>query len=126
MHRRKHSVAVLTVIALIAGATGCSIGGAGSGSGDGPAKVGFVHANSELRFSLEMAEGFTTGVGQVAGVEDEIVAPPIVDGPAQLALFTKLRGEAVDGLSVFTLAPEIFAEPMAKAEADGVKPTFEA
>ncbi|MEV4275748.1 sugar ABC transporter substrate-binding protein [Actinoplanes xinjiangensis] len=86
----------------------------------GTPTVGFVVANKQLNFSQEMSLGFIAGVNQVKGVSLQVDGPNIVDGPRQLALFQEMRKSAADGISVFTLTPDLFAEPMASAIADGV------
>jgi ribose transport system substrate-binding protein len=82
--------------------------------------VGFAVANKQLNFSQEMSLGFMAGVNQVKGVSLQVDGPNIVDGPRQLALFQEMKKSAPDGISVFTLTPELFAEPMAAAIAEGV------
>jgi ribose transport system substrate-binding protein len=82
--------------------------------------VGFVVANKQLNFSQEMSLGFIAGVNQIKGVSLQVDGPNIVDGPRQLSLFQEMKKTAPDGISVFTLTPELFAEPMATAIAEGV------
>jgi ribose transport system substrate-binding protein len=83
-------------------------------------KVGFIVANSQLNFATEMANGFRAGVQDVGGVEDVVDGPPIVDGPRQLQMFEQMKQDAADGISVFTLSPDLFAGPLAEAAADGI------
>ncbi|HWH00836.1 MAG TPA: sugar ABC transporter substrate-binding protein [Pilimelia sp.] len=106
--------------ALATGLAACSDDGKRAADDGTPPKVGFVNANSELRFAVEMAEGFESGVAKVGGVEQEVVAPPIVDGPAQLQMFQEMKQETTDGISVFTLSPELFAAPLAEAASNGI------
>ncbi|WP_430789609.1 sugar ABC transporter substrate-binding protein [Actinoplanes sp. G11-F43] len=82
--------------------------------------VGFVVPNKQLNFSQEMALGFIAGVDQVGRVGHQVDGPNIVDGPRQVALFRDMLKRAPAGVSVFTLSPDLFAEPMAEAIADGV------
>jgi ribose transport system substrate-binding protein len=101
---------------LFAAATGCS-GPAATGK---PHRVAFVIANSRLNFATEMADGFRDGVSHVSGVQQTVVGPPTVDGPKQLQLFQEQTKTSRDGVSVFTLSPDLFAEPLADAAKDGI------
>ncbi|SDT66203.1 sugar ABC transporter substrate-binding protein [Actinoplanes derwentensis] len=83
-------------------------------------KVGFVVANKQLNYSKEMGLGFIAGVNTVGGVGFQVDGPNIVDGPRQVALFRDMLKATPDGLSVFTLSPDLLAEPMAEAVAGGV------
>jgi ribose transport system substrate-binding protein len=82
--------------------------------------VAFVAANSQLDFAVEMIDGFRYGVGLVGGVAHLEVGPPTVDGPRQLQLFQNAPKSQTDGVSVFTLSPELFAAPMAAAARAGI------
>lgn len=82
--------------------------------------VGFVVANKQLNYSQEMSLGFIAGVNQVKGVRLQVDGPIIIDGPRQLALFQEMRKSAADGLAVFTLNPDLFAESLSAAIKDGV------
>jgi ribose transport system substrate-binding protein len=82
--------------------------------------VGFVVANKQLNYSQEMSLGFIAGVNQVKGVSLQVDGPNIIDGPRQLTLFQEMRKTAPDGISVFTLTPDLFAEPIASAITEGV------
>jgi ribose transport system substrate-binding protein len=104
-------------IGLIIGQAGCS----GSASDDGTVrKVTFVIPNSQLNFATEMADGFRSGVSQVGGVEEDVVGPPVVDGPKQLKIFQNSMKDSKDGISVFTMNPELLAGPMADAARAGI------
>ncbi|HWS32025.1 MAG TPA: sugar ABC transporter substrate-binding protein [Actinoplanes sp.] len=109
-------ISVLLVLVLL-GSSSCTEEQQGP-----PAKprVGFVVANKQLNFSQEMGLGFIAGVNTVGGVGFQVDGPNIVDGPRQLSLFRDMLKTAPSGLSVFTLSPDLFAEPMATAVADGV------
>jgi len=106
----------LLTAAAVAALAACSGGGAESET----PKVGFVVANSRLNFATEMSDGFRTGVQQVGGVEEVVTGPPIVDGPKQLQMFEELANETQDGISVFTLSPDLFAAPLAEAVEEGI------
>ncbi|MEU8658670.1 sugar ABC transporter substrate-binding protein [Actinoplanes philippinensis] len=82
--------------------------------------VGFVVANKQLNYSQEMSLGFIAGVNEVKGVSLQVDGPNIIDGPRQLALFQEMRKTAPDGIAVFTLTPDLFAEPMAAAISEGI------
>ena len=109
--------ALAVLLALAQG--GCGKSGS-SGSGGGTPHVAFVMADANLSFAVQMADGFKAGVARVSGVTGEVKGPDIVDGQAQLQMFQGLLGTAKGGVSVFTLSPEIFSQPMAKAVDDGV------
>jgi ribose transport system substrate-binding protein len=67
-----------------------------------------------------MGAGFQAGVARVGGVTSEVVGPDIVDGQGELRMFQDLRSRVKDGISVFTLSPEIFTQPMADAVGDDI------
>jgi ribose transport system substrate-binding protein len=93
----------------------------GGSSGDGgTSEVSFVVANSMLNFAKEMGEGFKVGVSRVGGVTGQVVGPTIVDGNKQLQMFKDLTASSKDGISVFTLAPEIFTPAVAEAAKSGI------
>jgi ribose transport system substrate-binding protein len=79
-----------------------------------------VAANSRLDFAVEMMDGFRYGVSLVGGVAHLEVGPPTVDGPRQLQMFQTAPKSPTDGISVFTLSPELFADPMAAAARAGI------
>ncbi|MDR6322903.1 sugar ABC transporter substrate-binding protein [Actinoplanes couchii] len=83
-------------------------------------KVGFVVANKQLNYSQEMSLGFIAGVDAVGGVSYQVDGPNIVDGPRQVSLFRDMLKSTPAGLSVFTLSPDLFAEPMAEAVGEGM------
>ncbi|MEU4244096.1 sugar ABC transporter substrate-binding protein [Actinoplanes sp. NPDC026619] len=82
--------------------------------------MAFVVANTQLSFAVQMGAGFTAGVARVGGVTGEVVGPDIVDGQGELKMFQDLKTRVKDGISVFTLAPEIFTQPMAAAVSDDI------
>jgi ribose transport system substrate-binding protein len=108
------SGALATLLAL--GPAGC-----GDDVDDGGTRqVAFVVANSKLNFAMQMSEGFRAGVSRVAGVAGQVAGPEIVDGQKQLQMFQDLTKTAKDGISVFTLTPEIFTQPLADAVEAGI------
>jgi ribose transport system substrate-binding protein len=113
LHRPHRIVAAAAVVALL---SGCG----DADTPEKPHKVAFVAANSQLDFAVEMIDGFRYGVGLVGGVGHVEVGPPTVDGPRQLQLFESAPKSRTDGISVFTLSPELFAAPMAAAARAGV------
>src|SRR5439155_3884234 len=110
-------LAVLLALGLASGQVACSSPSKTEGQ---TRRVAFVVANSQLNFANEMAIGFRNGVGQVHGVEQTVVGPPTVDGPKELQMFQDQTKNSKDGVSVFTLSPDLFAAPMADAAKDGV------
>jgi ribose transport system substrate-binding protein len=85
-----------------------------------PPSIAMVVANVNLNFSQEMAAGFEASAGEVDGVRIEIVGPDIVDGPREVQMFRELVGRRVDGISVLTLSPDLFAGSLAQAADEGI------
>ncbi|MEN3305113.1 MAG: ribose transport system substrate-binding protein [Micromonosporaceae bacterium] len=99
--------------------------GVAAACGHGPAPtqrhtVSFVVANDQLNFAVEMAHGFRAGVATVGGVDPVVTGPPSVDGPREVQLFQSAPKSKNDGISVFTLSPELFAGPLSAAVDAGV------
>lgn len=115
MGRSARSVVAVVIVGLTLAAAACS-----DAEPSGPAKVALLVANRQLNFSKEMAGGFAFGVRQVGGVQQEVTGPDIVDGPRELRLFQQLTRDTPDGISVFTLHPELFAQPMREAGRSGI------
>jgi ribose transport system substrate-binding protein len=107
---------IVSAAAIAVGATSCSKDQTPSG----PAHVAFIIPTTESNFAKEMAAGFSFGVESVGGVHLVVSGPRIVDGPREVALFEKATTEAPDGISVFTLHPELFARPLAQAAKAGI------
>lgn len=114
---RRWLVSVL-VLGLVAGAAGCA--DAASESGGTAPRVGFVPQNTRANYAVEMAEGFRSGVQRAGGVEAVVMAPDVVDGPAQLAMFQKLIREPIDAVAVHTAFGDLFAGPMSETVGKGV------
>lgn len=113
----KYRIFRCVLVLLLLGSASCT---KQDNDGDRTPTVGFVVANKQLNYSQEMSLGFIAGVNQVKGVSLQVDGPNIIDGPRQLALFQEMRKTAPDGISVFTLNPDLFAEPLATAITDGV------
>jgi ribose transport system substrate-binding protein len=113
-HRPRQIFAAAAAAAALLG--GCGV----ADSPEKPHTVAFVAANSRLDFAVEMMEGFRYGAGLVGGVAHVEVGPPTVDGPRQVQLFQSAPKSQTDGISVFTLSPELFAAPMAAAAHAGI------
>jgi ribose transport system substrate-binding protein len=110
-------VATLSCVLATLSAAACSAGPAKSSA---PPRVVFVVANTHLNFSREMQAGFLSGVRQVGGVKVSIVGPDIVDGPREVKLFQAAAHQEPAGVSVFTLAPDLFVEPLTSATHRGL------
>jgi ribose transport system substrate-binding protein len=117
MPRRFRPVTAVLAMVLVAGLAGCSL----SHSGSKRPQVAFVIPNSQLNFASEMAEGFRAGVRQVGGVDQVVVGPPIVDGSKEVEMFNAQRRTAKDGIAFVSLAPDLFAEPLAAAAKEGIR-----
>jgi ribose transport system substrate-binding protein len=110
--------AFAAVLAL--GQIGCGGDKGSGGSGSGTPSVSFVVANTMLDFAKQMGDGYKVGVSRVGGVTGQVVGPNIVDGNKQLQMFKDLTTSSKDGVSVFTLAPEIFTPAVAAAAKAGL------
>ncbi len=117
MHRGSRYLTAILALGLAAAQVACS---SSSDAGSKSHRVAFVVANSQLNFANEMAIGFRNGVSQVGGVEQTVVGPPTVDGPKELQMFQDQTKASKDGVSVFTMTPDLFAAPLAKAAKDGI------
>jgi ribose transport system substrate-binding protein len=82
--------------------------------------VALVVANVNLNYSQEMGAGFAAATAQAGGVETRIVGPEIVDGPREVQQFGELVDRRTDGISLFTLQPDLFDEPLSRAAAAGI------
>jgi ribose transport system substrate-binding protein len=117
MRRRSHAAVVLLAAGLIIGSAACSSGAKPSNE---PRKVAFVVPATQLHFAIEMADGFRSGVKRVGGVETVVEGPPTVDGQKQLEMFQDLSKTTKSGISVFTLTPDLLAQPLADAANSGI------
>lgn len=77
--------------------------------------VALVVANIGLNFSQEMGAGFRAAAADGVGVQ--VVGPEIVDGPREVEQFGELLDRHTDGISLFTLHPDLFVESLARAAA---------
>ena len=107
-------------VAALCLAVGSVAGCSHASKSTGPHTVSFVVANDQLNFAVEMMDGFRTGAGQVGGVKQVVVGPPTVDGPREVQMFKSVPKGSRDGVAVFTLSPELFADPLSRAVQDGV------
>lgn len=82
--------------------------------------VALAVANVNLNFSQEMIAGFQAGAAQVGGVTTQIVGPEIVDGPREVQQFGELIDQHSDGVSLFTLNPDLFGEALKRASTAGI------
>jgi ribose transport system substrate-binding protein len=115
--RSHRGAALLLGVIAVLPAAACS---AGSAESSETPKVVFVVANTQLNFSREMQAGFRAGVKQVGGVKVQIIGPDIVDGPGEVKVFQAVAHSAPGGVSVFTLSPELFVEPLSAATRQGL------
>lgn len=110
--------AILLVLGLVVGAAGCADDSPQAGTAE--PKVAFMPQNTGANYAVEMADGFRGGVRQVGGVQAAVVAPEVVDGPAQLAMFKELTSTPVEAVGVHTAFSDLFAQPMAQAAEKGI------
>lgn len=83
-----------------------------------PPSIALLVANIDRDFSRETAEGFTAGA-QTHGVQVDVVGPPIVDGPREVQMFQQLVARHTSGISLFTLQPDLFVDPLTQATGAG-------
>jgi ribose transport system substrate-binding protein len=105
----------LGVLALLPAAA-CT----GSSGPSAKPTVAFVVANTQLNFAREMTAGFRAGVAHVGGVKVAIIGPGIVDGPREVKLFQATARKTPAGVSVFTLSPDLFVDPLLTASQQGL------
>ncbi|MDT4987095.1 MAG: ribose transport system substrate-binding protein [Micromonosporaceae bacterium] len=117
MQRRSHIAAVLVAAGLIIASTGCS---SKAGDGNEQRTVAFVIPATDLSVAVEMADGFKVGAQQVGGVEPVVAGPSSMDGQKQLEIFQGLTKTSRTGISIFTLTPDLLAQPLADAAKSGV------
>jgi ribose transport system substrate-binding protein len=87
---------------------------------EGRPTIAYVVPDTASNFSVELGLGYQAGAARVAGVQASVSGPEVVDGPRQVQRFQALADDRIDGLSVTTLSPELFARPMAAAAKAGV------
>jgi ribose transport system substrate-binding protein len=124
--RGKRCLAGAVVALMALGSAAC--GGESGAEKTGPPRIAFVLATTELSFAVAMADGFRAGAARVGGVTVDVTGPPIVDGAKQLQMLHEAKQlqmlheaerTAKDGISVFTLTPDVASPAMADAvEAD--------
>lgn len=85
-----------------------------------PPMIAVIVPNLNLNFSQEVSTGFQAAAIAEGGVRVEVVGPDIVDGPRQVQMLRDLLSQSVDGIALFTLAPELFPDPLAQAQAQGI------
>ena len=82
--------------------------------------VAMLVANVNLNFSQEMGAGFSAAAAQVGGVRTQVVGPEIVDGPREVQQFGELLDGHTAGVSLCTLAPDLFGDSLSRAGRAGV------
>ncbi|SFF36000.1 ribose transport system substrate-binding protein [Actinoplanes philippinensis] len=84
-----------------------------------PPPAVLVVAGRQVDFVAELSAGFSDGVHRVSGVSSQTTGPGIVDNAAELRTIQGyLTGER-GSLTLFTFAPELFADSLDKAAAAG-------
>jgi ribose transport system substrate-binding protein len=115
---RTRGFALAAAAVLLPAAAAC--GGGGPAPEPAAPSVAFVMDSGRLSFSQEMQAGFRAGVDWVGGVRVEVEGPGVVDGPKQVAAFRRARSTSPSGISVFTLTPDVFIDPLAEATRAGL------
>jgi ribose transport system substrate-binding protein len=83
--------------------------------------VTLLVADSTLGYAREISMGFAAGVAQVPGVAQRVLGSAVGDTTHQLAAAREVLGQARSGVSLFTWNPELLAQPLAAARADGTE-----
>lgn len=94
--------------------TGCSGGAPAT-----PAPAVLVVAGRQVDFVSELSTGFTDGVNRVGGVGHSTTGPDIVDNVSELRTIQGYLDGGRGSITVFTFAPELFADSLGKAAAAG-------
>jgi ribose transport system substrate-binding protein len=115
MHRSR-VVAGCTLAVLSFALASCS-GGADRSTTEG---VTLVISSRQLNFAKEMAAGFTAGAAQVGGVQATVAGPDGGDPTQAVKVFEDAVRSSKGGIAVQTIAPELFAGPLADAEKAGI------
>ncbi|MDR7278331.1 sugar ABC transporter substrate-binding protein [Catenuloplanes atrovinosus] len=88
---------------------------------DGTPRIAYVVPDTASNFSVELTLGYQAGAARVGGVEASVSGPEVVDGTRQVRRFEEMADDRIDGISVTTLSPELFARPMAAAVKAGIQ-----
>lgn len=115
----------LGAIALTLSACGSSSSSGTSASASGSSSAALLHqgiavASSSQNFANEMADGATAAADKAGNIDFQVVAPPQVDGPAEVQLFQNLVTTQKDGVILMNLNPPLFTRPAADAISSGV------
>ncbi|SDT19670.1 substrate-binding domain-containing protein [Actinoplanes derwentensis] len=84
-----------------------------------PAPAVLVVAGRQVDFVRELATGFGEGVRRVPGVGQKIIGPETVDNAAEMRMIRGFLDGKHGSISLFTFAPELFADSLGKAAAAG-------
>jgi len=111
--------AAILVTGLAAGtATGCGQSETGAG---GPPRVAYLATSLTKSYSVAIAAGYRSGVAEVPGVLQEVVAPPgDADPIAQRTMFQGLLKTAASGIAFSSSAPEEFVDVLSEAHESGI------
>lgn len=109
---RRRSVLRAAGVSLLAGCAPVT--------GGGERRVTLLVGSRQLSVSKEMGAGFHAGVGQVPEVTAAVTGPETSDGPRAVRMFEELTRTSPAGISIFTLNPDMFLEPVARAVAAGI------
>lgn len=78
-----------------------------------------IVAGRQVDFVHELSAGFTEGVARVPGVRSGTTGPEIVDNAAELRTIQDFLGGAYGSITLFTFAPELFADSLERAAQAG-------
>ncbi|MET0426085.1 MAG: sugar ABC transporter substrate-binding protein [Actinoplanes sp.] len=110
MNRWRGVVAAVLTLALLGG---CETPDAT------PDGVVLLVAGRQLDFVQEIEIGFGRGVERIGGVQSVEVGPDVPDSAQELKAFQEYRDGRRGPISLFTLAPELFADSLGQAATAG-------
>jgi ribose transport system substrate-binding protein len=100
-------------------ATGLVLAACGATAPATPAVAVLLVAGRQVDFVRELENGFVEGVERVGGVRHEMAGPDIVDSARELRAFQAYRDGRHGSVALFTFAPELFADSLGTAAANG-------
>jgi ABC-type sugar transport system substrate-binding protein len=84
-----------------------------------PEPAVLVVSGRQVDFVSELSAGFVEGVQRVSGVAYRTAGPDVVDNASQLRILQDLLGGRRGSITVFTFAPELFANALGGAASAG-------
>ena len=117
MGRANRCGAAFTAMLLLGGATACSSDSVRATRSN---KIAIVVPSTLQDFGMDTMAGFAAGAKLVGGVDVLTTGTEIIDGPQQVSIFQTVEKTHTGGISVFTMTPDLFEEPLASAGKSGI------